>query len=209
MDNRWRRVWWPRIENEHAARRAIRAGMWLALLMAAATAAAATFEVPGFGNSEFADAIFCLFWAIGLSRFSRLAAIGGVVYYLGSRVYLWQLATNRGPLKLVVSAFFASAFINAVRGSWFHHRVLGSRVRWKYVLILSGVAFALTIIVIVCGVLAMMALGDNSVEDFVAGAFLLTPLIPFTVLPLVSRLRTTFPTEVASNPIEPISPPGI
>ncbi len=193
-DSRW---WWPSIKDESSARRAARQGMWVALFMSAVTAGFATFKLFGFGPGEFVDVVFILFLAVGLSRYSRLAAIGGMGYYLVSRVVLYVTAPNL-PRNPVMAVLFTLVFVNALRGTWFYHRLIGSRVNWKHVMVLSGVAATLTIVVAVVELLAISSFFDeDTFETIFGGTLFLMPLITFAVLPLVSPLRTTRPAEKA------------
>jgi|GEM_PF-6287233 len=185
--------------------------MWLSLFMTALTAALAIFNIAGFGVNALGDVILILFVAIGLSRYSRVAAIAGVSLYLLSRIMAFTSGTSAIAPNAAMTVFVTLGLVNAVRGTWFHHRRLGSQVQWKHVLIMGGTAGMLTVVVIVCAALVMTSRGDNSVVEMIVETLLVVPVIPFAFLPLVSPLRTTRPAKQASPAegieIRPVSIP--
>ena len=136
---------WPRIDDERSAWRATRDGMWLAFLIAGVTGVFASSGILGFAPTAFVDAVTAMFLGIGLYRQSRVAAIGSILFYLLNLTY--KAYTHPGHFGNVVLAIvFTLGFVNALRGSVFHHRSIGSKVNWKHVLALSGLAVVLTVI---------------------------------------------------------------
>jgi hypothetical protein len=120
---------WPIIKTAEAAHWAARQGAWASFIIAAFTLVAIIaisilktdlsikLEVTYFTYFN-----VIAFIIIGLAiwrRYSRLAALSGLILYLVGKVTIWQIVTTSSLLLIVA---FTLSFVHSVRGCYAWHR---------------------------------------------------------------------------------------
>ncbi|MGH7493628.1 MAG: hypothetical protein ACREOO_14720 [bacterium] len=123
-----RNVFWPKVDTIEDAKAASRAGAWAAIFVAAMTGVVAILAFAGiqiFGQvkievwSLIDSALFILI-AWGLFRYSRVAAVVGLLLYLVERIVMMASGLTGG---LIVSVIIILMFIGAVRGTIAYRRL--------------------------------------------------------------------------------------
>ena len=127
-DSRFRRTWWPTLDNSESAKGATREGAWAALIVAVGTALIATLNIEGVTNNfmgenawAYVDASAFLILSILVFRFSRIAALLALIFYLGERISI-LVNVPYARSNLLVAAIFVMAFVNGIRGAFAWHR---------------------------------------------------------------------------------------
>ena len=83
--------------------------------------------LPGIGNAAYIDVGLFVLIGLGLSFHSRLAAVGGLILYVGERGYMmFQHGFNPGQVVFMV--IIGIAFINGIRGAFAWHNYKGEAV---------------------------------------------------------------------------------
>ena len=118
---------WPDVSTIDGSKWAIRQAFWAAILCVGATVLFAVVGMMGvkvFENLEL-DAWNLLdagaFGAIafGLSRYSRVAAVAGLVLYILERIMMWADVGFKSP---IIAIIFTLAFVGGVRGTWAYRK---------------------------------------------------------------------------------------
>src|SRR5258708_29794515 len=123
--------WWPDVSDLPSADKAIRYGFWAAVFVASVTAIVALlaiyFHRPilGIDGAGLVDAVLFAAIAFGIDRKSRTAAIGGLVLYLGERVYMLASGSATSTTG-IMTVMFTLYFVHGVRGT-FAYRKLSSQ----------------------------------------------------------------------------------
>lgn len=109
-----------------SAKKAAKSGMWAAFVVAAITTIFAIIamangkELAGIDGTALVDAAIFAAIGIGIARYSRVAAVAGLVIYVGERIYMMSV---NGPQGILLSIIITLAFINSVRGTFAYHRL--------------------------------------------------------------------------------------
>jgi len=135
----FRRFWWPRIVDEHTARRAAAYGAAMALFQAflmLAVAALTIFHLAYFFDEPWWDSALgaalpvLLAWLI-YWRLSRVAAIFALVYYVASQIAISSLFAESYaeevvfPVSyLIVIILLSLLYVNGIRGTFAYHRLI-------------------------------------------------------------------------------------
>ncbi|QQR75352.1 MAG: hypothetical protein IPJ17_07190 [Holophagales bacterium] len=116
---------WPEITDLESAASAARSGFWAAAIVAAVTAAVATWaavsgaSVLSINSWAYLDAIFFAVIAWGIRRYSRAFAVAGMLLFTVEKALLFVENGAAGwPLALVLLLMF----IAGVRGTVGYHR---------------------------------------------------------------------------------------
>ena len=119
------RQWiWPEIQDTEDAKKVSHAAAGAALFCAIVTAVVSYLSMQGhalfkgFGVQTFADVIAFFLVAVGLFRMSRIAALVGLVLYVGGQVLMIKQVGLRAPF---VTILFSLYFINSVRATFAYH----------------------------------------------------------------------------------------
>ena len=115
-----------------SAKDASRQGMWGAIAVAAITGLAVLEELPTLKplvDPPLVVPQILLFLAIeyGMFRFSKAAAIAGLVCFLASSLYaLARFIAQSGSFRftLLLASALILAFVNGIRGTFAYHRLL-------------------------------------------------------------------------------------
>jgi len=119
---------WPDVSTLDGARSACRTGAAFAVIVAVLTGGVAILAALGvhlfptsvFDASALIDAALFAVVAWGLYRYSRVAAVAGLVIYLAERVYMIASGVTGGiPLAIIMTI----GLLGAVRGAFAHHRL--------------------------------------------------------------------------------------
>jgi len=120
--------WWPDVSSAEFAEKAVRQGMWAAIVVAGITALVAAYaagsgtKVGGFVDAwSFVDAVIFGAIAIGIYRKSRFAAVAGLIMFLLEKALQVQSGMSAGAMFMAV--VFALCFAHAVRGTYSLHRL--------------------------------------------------------------------------------------
>jgi hypothetical protein len=120
---------WPPIEDLHGAKRCARHGFWAALVSATLSAVLFGLLLAGGGPKQAASAPNLVWWAgadllimalisLGLWYYSRLAALLGVIFFVGSKITGWVLISSEVKTSaLIIAALFTWFFILGLRGT--------------------------------------------------------------------------------------------
>ena len=73
----------------------------------------------GVGASAVVDALLFIMVGFGIWRYSRVAAVSGLLLFIAERLFLWATARHR-PGGLAVLLLLG--FVNGVRGTFAYHR---------------------------------------------------------------------------------------
>jgi len=128
---------WPDVNILEGAKAASNCGYWAAVFVAGGTAFVILlgqlgYELePGhFGIEAIVDVTIFAAIAWGIARYSRFAAILGLVVFLLERLYSWY---SFGIGGMGVAAIFVLLFVNGIRGNFAYqrHRMLDSSVEIK------------------------------------------------------------------------------
>ncbi len=127
-DGRFRRVWWPTLNDTQSAKKAVQQGAWYAVFTGVATALIATLNVEGVTHNfldmdawSFVDASIILVLAILMFRLSRVASILALALYAAGRVIEIQSGQAQG--QGIVFILFGLFYVNAVRGAFAYWRL--------------------------------------------------------------------------------------
>lgn len=104
-------------------------GFWAAVIVAvittililAAIAMGGIAGLPALSAWSFIDVGIYVAIAIGIRRFSRIAAILGLIMYVADRVYLWTVVGVQANAGIIFTIFLTLAFIHGVRGTFAYH----------------------------------------------------------------------------------------
>jgi len=124
---RWLAWAYPNINDRASAIRASRQGVIAAVIVSAITAVLALLAgrservatVPGIDAYALIDAVLFAIVAFGMWRHSRVAAVSGVVLFVGEKLYLWAAVGHRPG---GVAALLFLGFVNGVRGTFAYYR---------------------------------------------------------------------------------------
>jgi hypothetical protein len=121
---RRKNIIWPDITHLDGAKTAACSGLWAACFAAFATAGLALYSefvstLLIFDIWGLLDSVLFAVIAIGIWRMSRIAAIFGLILYLGEQWYQW---TTDGMGNIVVALLLTLMFVNGVRGTIAFHR---------------------------------------------------------------------------------------
>ncbi len=123
-----RETWWPPIESEEDARKTARYGFWAAVINVLMTGFLAAILLMGGRNNPLGAEPNLLWWALGdavvfvavaagLYVYSRLAAVAGLLLFVGSKVFGWILLSQAPQVgALLIAALFLIFYIHGVRG---------------------------------------------------------------------------------------------
>jgi hypothetical protein len=128
-------AFWPSVIDLEAAKATSRHGFWAATYCAGATALVVllnAFGIELFGPGMFdawalVDVTLFAVIAWGINRYSRTAAVLGLVIYLSERAVIWtDFGFRGGGMTLVISFLF----IQGIRGTfaYHHHKVRNSSI---------------------------------------------------------------------------------
>jgi hypothetical protein len=121
-------AFWPSVDTLEGAREACRQGAWAAVIVAALTGGIALLSMAGvtwFASLKvdawsLIDAGVFAVVAWGLFQCSRVAAVAGLLLFLGERAIAIAAGQTGGiPLAVVLAAFF----VGGVRGAFAHRRL--------------------------------------------------------------------------------------
>jgi hypothetical protein len=130
MENNLKNWIWPPVDNIESAKQAARQGFWASLVIIGITI---IFILLSLSGNKILDvdlwaltdaAIFALI-AFGISRFSRSAAVAGLIVYLLEKIYIWISHGILGNIIIVI--ILTLAFVNSIRGTFAYHRLLKER----------------------------------------------------------------------------------
>jgi cbb3-type cytochrome oxidase subunit 3 len=121
---------WPSMQTLQSAHKATRTAFWFALVVAVATAIFSILAIGGVQTSilsspwSLVDAALFGAIAIGLYRYSRVAAVAGLVLYVLNQVWKYMLSEEAFPTHWwVMSLAFTLVFLGGVRGAFSYHRL--------------------------------------------------------------------------------------
>jgi hypothetical protein len=127
MATRANSAYWPDVSTIESAKSAARQGMWAAIVVAGFTvflvvlAMAGTEGIAGtFDETALIDAAAFALIAFGIYRFSRTAAVLGLVIFVVERIYLWSVIGVKGPILAIIITL---AFVTSVRGTFAYHKL--------------------------------------------------------------------------------------
>ncbi|HEY9818764.1 MAG TPA: hypothetical protein V6D20_23595 [Candidatus Obscuribacterales bacterium] len=120
-------AFWPTIDSIKRAREVAQQGFWAAVIVAVVTAIFTVVSIMA-GNIaglpisawSFIDVGIFVAIAIGIRRMSRIAAVLGLVVYVGNQLYIWSVTGPR-TTGIIVVVFLILAFIHGVRGTFAYH----------------------------------------------------------------------------------------
>lgn len=95
-----------------------REGFGAALLVAIVTGICAQFEFAGVGKGAFLDAFIFGAAAFGIYNMSRVAAVAGLLFFAGEKIYMWSTQGFSNPIMALI---LAGAFLNGIRGTFKYH----------------------------------------------------------------------------------------
>ena len=110
-------IFWPQIKNIEQAMGACKTGMFAAILGAIGTTA---FIILGY-LSWWSLLDVCIFIgiAIGIKKYSRIATILGLIYFIWAKLAWW---INPGSNEKLLGLFFIWVYFNAIRGAFAYHK---------------------------------------------------------------------------------------
>lgn len=121
---------WPKIIDVQSARKARIEGIWVACFCAFVTSILAIMNLFNIETKKWVgmdvsvegllDVLLFLLVAWGIYKFSRIAAVAGLVLYLYGTIDRWLTV---GPKNPFIALLFTLAFINAIRGIFIYHRL--------------------------------------------------------------------------------------
>ena len=115
--------WWPDVTNIRGARKAIRFGMWTAIIVGLVSIAVTVWSWEAVGIIGPINAVLFLAFAGGMYRCSLVAAVAALALYLIGRVVtLVYTGETGGFLALII----LMAFANAVRGAFAYRQLLST-----------------------------------------------------------------------------------
>ena len=120
-------AFWPSVIDLEAAKAASRYGYWTATLCAVIPALLVLFHALGIkpsGASMFVawaliNVTIFAFIAWGINRYSRTAAVLGLVIFLSGRVFMW---TDLDFLGRGITLLASLYFVQGIRGTFAYHR---------------------------------------------------------------------------------------
>src|SRR5947207_822438 len=119
-------IFWPSIQDIEDAKKASKTGAGCAFFVAGATGLITVLElsgvhiIPGWNVLNFIDAAIFLVLGIFMMRFSRLAALGALILYVGGQILIMK---QTGPRFNLLAIFFTLYFLSAVRGTFAFHEM--------------------------------------------------------------------------------------
>lgn len=120
-------AFWPAIDSIKRAREVAQQGFWAAVVVAVITSIVAIIAIATGGTLglpvsawSFIDVGIFVAIAIGIRRMSRIAAVLGLVVYVGNQLYIWSVTGPR-TTGMIVVVFLTLAFIHGVRGTFAYH----------------------------------------------------------------------------------------
>ncbi|MEW5978336.1 MAG: hypothetical protein AB1898_21275 [Acidobacteriota bacterium] len=123
--SRIRELLWPDVDNEVAIKTVTHNVMWVSFVIAGVTTLVALFGlVP---TATIIDAVLFVAIGFGIRRKSRIAAVLGLVLYLGGQLTL--LAQGRGGYNVILLIIFSALFLSAIRATFSFHRLKKLRVQ--------------------------------------------------------------------------------
>jgi hypothetical protein len=117
----------PAVDTVDEARDASRYGMWAAVFCAVVTSILALLAMSGVEVGEgidgwsLLDALLFFGVALGIRSMSRVAAVFGLLLYVGERAFMW--ASSGRANGAIMAVFLTIAFGNSVRGTFAFHRL--------------------------------------------------------------------------------------
>jgi len=121
---------WPSVQTLQSAHKATRQAFWIALVVVVVTAIFSILAIGGVQTSilsspwSLVDAALFGAIAIGLYRYSRVAAVAGLVLYVLNQVWKYMLSEDAFPTHWwVMSLAFTLVFLGGVRGAFSYHRL--------------------------------------------------------------------------------------
>lgn len=115
---------WPSIVDIATAQKAAKQGAWAAVFVAAVTTVFSTIgqlnnNFMGFDAWSYLDAVLFAIIAFGIFKYSRTAAILGLLLYLLERAVMWAEHGARNPF---MAFLFIMLFISSIRGTFEYHK---------------------------------------------------------------------------------------
>lgn len=127
MAKRSTSAYWPDVSTIESAKTAARQGMWAAIVVAGFTVVFVLLALGGadglagtVDETALIDAAVFALIAFGIYRFSRTAAVLGVVIFVVERIYLWSVIGVKAP---IVAIIITLAFISSIRGTFAYHKL--------------------------------------------------------------------------------------
>lgn len=116
---------WPDTSSPEGARTAARQGVWAAGFVAFVTTAASAYsyfgsEILNINLWGLVDAAIFAAIAIGIWRYSRVAATAGLALYILERVWMFQA---NGRMPGILTLLLVLMFVNGIRGAIAHHEL--------------------------------------------------------------------------------------
>lgn len=129
-----REGWWPAVDDEESARKTARYGFWAAAINVVLTGFLIAMLLTGNAKTSLAGEPYLIWWAIGdmvvfigvavgLYRYSRVAAVAGLFLFIGSKAVGWIMVSQSPQVgALLIAALFLIFYIHGVRGTFAWHR---------------------------------------------------------------------------------------
>ncbi len=98
------------------------------------------------------DAAVYLFMGIAVKKFSRVAAVAVLLFFLYDRLVI---ASDLNFLQMTVATVVSMIFINAIKGTFYYHKSISSQVSFKnsviksVVGVIASVALSFTFVMVV------------------------------------------------------------
>ena len=113
----------PSISDEQSARKVSRQGVWACGFVALITTLLAVLSHLGQSTHQMSlwallDAVIFAGVGWGIYRLSRIASIGGLLFFVFEKVFMW---IDNGISPNALSLVVVFAFINAIRGTFAFH----------------------------------------------------------------------------------------
>ena len=117
------------VDDSNGAHKACAGAAGIAFIIAIATGIVVFLQqsgkiniLPGLGNLAYIDVGLFILIGVGLCFHSRIAAVVGLILYLGERGFMiMQFGFNPG--QIVFAVIFGLAFLNGIRGAFAWHRL--------------------------------------------------------------------------------------
>lgn len=131
-----RQTWWPAVDTVEAAERVARYGFWAAAINAALTALLLYLLMSGSASAPGAATPGLVWWAAadiaisvavaaGLWFYIPVAALAGLVLFVGSKAVGWLvLAAEPDTTAMVIAALFAYFYVLGLRGCFARRRLM-------------------------------------------------------------------------------------
>lgn len=125
-----RETWWPPITDAESARKTARYGFWAAAINVILSAFLIVMLLVGSEKGTLGGQPNLIWWALadlvvfvavaaGLYVYSRIAALAGLLLFVGSKIFGWVLISQTPQVgALLIAALFVIFYIHGVRGTF-------------------------------------------------------------------------------------------